>query len=181
MNKLEIVEKLKSTCDLLVKSVENVNTHDFYASKNEKWSAAQNIAHLTLSTKIMNRAFSAPKIALWYKFGRRFKGESRSYETIINIYNEENNKPRNTTTGFEPKMKPESTVSYEIKNFKEFHDAMFTNLENWSDKQLNTYLLPHPLIGKLTIKEMLYFVDYHILHHQKAINIALEKLQLPNS
>ncbi len=73
-------------------------------------------------------------------------------------------------------MKPESTVSYEIKNFKELHNAMFANLENWSDKQLNTYLLPHPLIGKLTIKEMLYFVDYHILHHQKAINIALQKL-----
>ena len=94
MNKLEIVEKLKSTCDLLVKSVEKVNSHDFYASKNEKWSAAQNIAHLTFSTKIMNRAFSVSKIALWYKFGRRFIGESRSYETIINIYNEAKSKAR---------------------------------------------------------------------------------------
>jgi hypothetical protein len=30
---------------------------------------------------------------------------------------------------------------------------------------LDEYLLPHPLIGKLTIREILYFTIYHNLRH----------------
>lgn len=173
MKKTEIIEKLKATCASLIESVENISEKEFYAVKNGKWSAAQNFAHLTFSTKIINRALSAPKIALWYKFGRRFKGESRDYQTIVSIYIEANSKPRQQATGFEPKMKPDSTKAYELKVFKEFHEALFKHLDKWSESQLNSYLLPHPLIGKLTVKEMLYFVDYHILHHKNAVEISI--------
>jgi hypothetical protein len=173
MKKNEIIEKLKATCASLIESIQNSTEEEFYLSKNGKWSAAQNFGHLTFSTKIMNRAFSAPKIALWYKFGRRFKGESRAYETIVSIYEEANSKPRQQATGFEPRMKPDSTKAFEIQAFKKIHEELFQNLERWSESQINSYLVPHPLIGKLTIKEMLYFVDYHILHHQKAVEIAV--------
>ena len=37
--------------------------------------------------------------------------------------------------------------------------------EKWNDSELDEYLLPHPLIGKLTIREMLFFTIYHNLRH----------------
>ena len=175
MKKEEIIDMLKSTCDSLIADTQNINNEEFFASKNNKWSAAQNFAHLTLSAKIINRALAAPKIALWYKFGRKFKGGSRDYQTIVDIYITENAKPRTQATGFEPRMKPDANLESEKKAFVEIHDKLIGLLGNWSEKQLNTYLLPHPLIGKLTISEMMGFVDYHIKHHEKGVKIALEK------
>jgi len=37
--------------------------------------------------------------------------------------------------------------------------------EKWNESELDGYLLPHPLIGKLTIREMLFFTMYHNLRH----------------
>jgi len=37
----------------------------------------------------------------------------------------------------------------------------------YSEDQLDTLLLPHPLLGKLTLREMLYFTAYHVEHHQQ--------------
>jgi uncharacterized damage-inducible protein DinB len=38
-------------------------------------------------------------------------------------------------------------------------------VEKWNEDELNQYQLPHPLIGKLTVREMLYFTIYHNLRH----------------
>ena len=37
-----------------------------------------------------------------------------------------------------------------------------------SEQELDITLLPHPLLGKLTFREMLYFTAYHAEHHEKA-------------
>ena len=42
-------------------------------------------------------------------------------------------------------------------------------LGNWSEKDLDKYKLPHPLLGKLTVREMLFFTIYHNEHHLKAM------------
>ena len=35
----------------------------------------------------------------------------------------------------------------------------------WDDKQLDKYLAPHPLLGKITLRELSYFTIYHTEHH----------------
>jgi hypothetical protein len=34
---------------------------------------------------------------------------------------------------------------------------------------LDLLILPHPLLGKLTLREMLYFTLYHVEHHEKQV------------
>lgn len=38
--------------------------------------------------------------------------------------------------------------------------------ERWSERDLDRYRLPHPLLGKLTLREMLFFTLYHYGHHR---------------
>jgi uncharacterized damage-inducible protein DinB len=38
-------------------------------------------------------------------------------------------------------------------------------VSRWSDAQLDRLQMPHPLLGKLTVREMLFFTLYHELHH----------------
>ena len=34
-----------------------------------------------------------------------------------------------------------------------------------SEHKLDRCILPHPLLGKLTLREMIYFTIYHMEHH----------------
>ncbi len=46
-------------------------------------------------------------------------------------------------------------------------------LLRWSDRDLERYQLPHPLLGNLSIKEMLLFTLYHSHHHARRISERL--------
>lgn len=48
-------------------------------------------------------------------------------------------------------------------------------LGKWSDKALDSYLLPHPLLGKMTVREILFFTLYHNLHHVNDVQRLLNQ------
>jgi hypothetical protein len=48
-------------------------------------------------------------------------------------------------------------------------------LEGWSERDLDRILLPHPLLGKLTTREMLFFTLYHDRHHVEAAKRRLPR------
>ena len=37
------------------------------------------------------------------------------------------------------------------------------------EKELDQYMLPHPILGKVTYREMLYFTMYHVNHHYSLV------------
>jgi hypothetical protein len=43
----------------------------------------------------------------------------------------------------------------------------------WKDDQLDHYIAPHPLLGKLTLRELCYFTIYHAGHHLNIIKARL--------
>ena len=46
-------------------------------------------------------------------------------------------------------------------------ERLVLNINNYSEQQLDTFILPHPLLGKVTLREMMYFTIYHAEHHLK--------------
>ena len=38
-----------------------------------------------------------------------------------------------------------------------------------SEKDLDKYILPHPLLGRMPLREMLFFTIYHTQHHTNSI------------
>jgi hypothetical protein len=42
-----------------------------------------------------------------------------------------------------------------------------SKVANYNEEQLDEVVLPHPLLGKMTAREMLYFTIYHVSLHQK--------------
>ena len=45
--------------------------------------------------------------------------------------------------------------------------------KNWNDPQLDQYIAPHPLLGKITLRELCFFTIYHTEHH---LNIVKQRL-----
>ena len=55
-------------------------------------------------------------------------------------------------------------------------DLLIGNIEKkWSDAKLDKYIAPHPLLGKITLRELAYFTIYHIQHHLSIIRKRLEE------
>ena len=52
---------------------------------------------------------------------------------------------------------------------KKEQKRMVENLKNWSENDLDINVMPHPIIGKISVREMLFFTIYHIQHHAKSI------------
>jgi len=42
-------------------------------------------------------------------------------------------------------------------------------VRRWDEAALDRYQLPHPILGKLTVREMLYFTLYHLGHHAQIV------------
>jgi hypothetical protein len=49
------------------------------------------------------------------------------------------------------------------------------SLENYTEEDFDLMILPHPLLGKITVREMLYFTAHHVVHHEQLIKLYLSQ------
>lgn len=132
-----------------------------------KWTIAQHVDHLIKSTQPINKAMNMPKLGLRAMFGI-CKREERSYETIFENYKTELAAGGKAPSTFIPK-----DINFEkdksIKKLKEVMTTLKETIRKWDESNLSTYQLPHPLLGKLSIREMMLFTAIHTEHHFKAL------------
>ena len=67
---------------------------------------------------------------------------------------------------------PQARIEYpeawraRVMSYHEIADtALREAASRWSEAALDGYRIPHPLLGKLTVREMLLFTLYHNVHH----------------
>ncbi len=144
----------------------------FAAQFGESWSPADNIRHLTKSTKPVTKALKLPKLALRSLFGLA-QNPSLSYSALREKY--QGLLAQGATAGrFAPKdiAVPEDRTGWQRELVGLCREAV-ADLEKeaarLSESDLDRYCLPHPLLGKLTLREMLFFTLYHYAHHKETV------------
>ena len=170
MVKQEIIASIAKNHKAFIKKISDLSDTDFMKKPNGKWTAGQQLEHILKSVIVVSRAFEVPKSVLADKFGLSNKS-SRDYKSIVNDYL--------ITLEQNPNYKLEKRFSPEEVNLKEKNEKLIKleniacnlekNIENYSEDELDTYMLPHPVMGKFTLREVLYFTAYHVLHHDKQI------------
>lgn len=172
MNKQELTNKLSDTVGKMVSSVESLDNERFFTQYNDKWSIGENIVHLAKSAKSFNNVLGLPKTAL-ANFGKVDR-PLRTYEEVMAHYHMALGTGVRATGGVEPNLSEgDFNINETIARFKKQHDALIGHLDNWTDEELDEFAVPHPVLGLLTLREMFYFMDYHIGHHQVAIDRIL--------
>jgi DinB superfamily len=172
MNKIKILEKLKNNVATAILTTKDLSDEKFFAPFNEKWSIAENLVHLAKSAKGFNKALEMPKAVL-ENFGKPEK-PSRSYEEVEAQYHEVLSKIVFATNPFSPQIADNQRVMGEVvERFEQQHTALANHLSALSEEELDAYVVPHPALGKLTLREMFCFMAFHIKHHQAAINRIL--------
>ena len=168
MNKTEILQKLSEGFDLVENTLQNTENEAFFHKKDDKWSAAENAKHLILSVNPLNTAFSLPNFALLF-FGK-LNRPARNYEEMVEKYHQKLAAGAVATPQFIPEpISIDANKEGLITEFRKANDTFLKKVVNFEEDDLDKYLIPHPVLGKLTIREMLYFTICHTLHHHKAI------------
>lgn len=164
MNKTEIISELrKATAQY--KTVEPLNEQQLYATENDKWSVAENLEHLILSVKPVNLALGLPKITL-LAFGKANR-PAKNYDEVVAYYQSKLQEGAKATKDYIPaKQRNKAEL---LQDFSLKHETLINKLESWSEGDLDKYFLPHPILGKLSVREILFFTIYHINHHYKTI------------
>lgn len=165
-----LIERLDAKYEELFSWLESYPEADLNIEKIEgKWTAGQHLDHLVKSTKPLNKAMRMPKLAMRTMFGKNNRAE-RTFEALVEKYQKAllnlNLDPK-VAARFAPaknlsKRELKNTLENELANLKKI-------LLKWKEKDMSVYLIPHPAIGKLTVREMMYFTIYHTEHHLKQL------------
>jgi hypothetical protein len=132
-----------------------------------KWSIAEHIEHLINTNTVTALAFLMPKSALGMTFGKQ-SGSSRSIESLIHEYQYAIVKGAGSPLLYVPKI-PLLRKSMLTQLFNSSIQAIEQVTATWTEEELDTYLLPHPILGKITAREMLGLTAYHLYHHLNII------------
>ena len=140
----------------------------FFAPQGQAWSPAEHVRHLRKSTAPVARALGLPKFLIGLRFGKA-RGESRSFSDVRTIYRAAL-EAGGQAGRYAPSREPSPASSAERRSqIMTAWAAATTDLQRqaarWPEPALDRYRLPHPLLGLLTVREMLAFTVYHTAHH----------------
>ncbi len=163
LNQHEIRSLLDTSFDNFVDFVNTLPDIRFTASPYGKWSAGQQLDHLTKSIRPVSSALGFPKVTLRY-FGTSAI-PSRSYDQLVTDYQRVLNNGAKATRAYQPGVIYPAQRTALLQGFLLQKKKLATKLNNWTESDLDRYRLPHPLLGKINIREMLYYIAHHNQHH----------------
>jgi hypothetical protein len=151
------------------------DTSAFFAKIDGHWSPAENVRHLIKSIRPVTKAISLPRLVLRIMFGapRRNSTPWPEIQTrYLGLLDAGGNAGR-----FAPSEREETDLGAAkariMSQFVQVNRDLRTAIAKWPDRLLDRYQLPHPLLGKLTLREMLIFTAYHQMHHLDGVKRRL--------
>jgi hypothetical protein len=170
MKKNEIVNLLEIKHQNLFDWLEKQPDHNWEKGPKEKWTTGQHVLHLFNSIKLLNKALSYPKFILKYKFGISNR-ETRSYDVVANKYHEKLIKHQDKSKAFNNSLKTPTLSERKrlIVTFQIQKKKLQFKTSKWTDKDLDTLLIPHPLMGKMTVREIIMWTAHHTEHHTNTL------------
>ncbi len=170
MIKQEIITATENIFKQFSATCNNMPDVELFAKAGNKWSAAENIQHLIISTNTTSLAWQLPRFMVRWVGGTPNR-KSGSYDDVKAKYYKKLSEGGKASARYVPKP-------IEIKYGRE------KLLDNWekatnkyvkalsgkrTEEDLDNYLARHPLLGRLTLRELCYFTIFHTEHHLNSI------------
>ena len=178
-HKSEIHNALHKIDEQIAEAIRRMGDSAFSHSSGDEWSAENYVKHLLLANKPLAKALNLPL----HKFVELFDHSDRdsySYDEVTSAYNKRLDEGiraeqlgrmvpdtyRNKTD--EPVTRESLLVDWETLT-QNYNVALLA----WDDPDLDAYLMPHPVLGKITVREMLFFTIHHnTLHYHDMVRVG---------
>jgi len=175
MTKNEIIAAAQHSFKGFSETCNSVDEIAFFRRPGEKWSVAENVQHLIISTNTSSLAWYLPKFLVRW-IGGTPNRNSRTYNELKDKYYKKLNDGGRASGRFVPK--PIEIKYGKQKLLDNWNNATikFINklAKNRTEKDLYNYLVKHPLLGRITLRELGYFTIFHTEHHLHSIQKSFE-------
>lgn len=162
--KTALTNALQAITDLLA----TFSTDDLHRPQGTKWTIAQEMDHLRKSTQGTAFLLSPASRPKWYPY----TGESRSYETVVAQYqsallanaavNNAATRPTDEVAGL--------TAEQQTEAWQTAVQQLSASAGQLTEADLDAFTVwKHPLLGPLTVREMIYFTTHHTEHHHASL------------
>lgn len=155
---------------------------EFVHRVDAAWTPAEHLHHLNISVSAVAKALGYPKLLPRILFGRA-RGPSRTFEGVRDTYRELLAGGGGATGAYIPPRDDPAPGQVPARReallarWGRVNARLRSGAESWTDAHLDRIRLPHPLLGKLTVREMLFFTLYHNTHHVAAAKRRLDRFR----
>jgi hypothetical protein len=172
MTTQQLIDNFYENHKQLADYINSLPDDKFLHTANNKWTPGQQLAHVYLTLIPISQALGS-KEYIRNKFGI-IERPTMSYDQLIETY-----KKGLAAGGKAPEQYLPQDVTLEQR--KEFAEKLLTILAaiqqqvaTYSEEELDTLVLPHPFLGKLSLRELFYLMSYHPTHHLEQTKRNLE-------
>lgn len=168
---MTIQQQVSIDCQAFIDRTDNLSEEQFHTRVHEKWSVAEVTQHLYLSARPVARLMTGPREVLlpWGKAD----WPSRTYAELASAYSEILETGVKAPVAMSPRLEDMQVEKRMLmERFAGIYQALIAASETWSEQELATYCIPHPVLGKLTVQEMLIFTSIHTQHHLRLLAIT---------
>ncbi|AFD05886.1 DinB family protein [Solitalea canadensis] len=166
MEKQEINDQLKKAYLAFTVYIDSLTDEEFIVSHDGKWTPGQQLNHILISVKPLTQALILPNFLLKILFGSANR-PSKTYDGLVAKYQQKLANGGRATNRFIPKEVTSDQKDKLIDSLNSSVEKLMKQVQGFSESDLDRLILPHPLLGKLTVREMLYFTIYHVGHHHE--------------
>lgn len=164
----EIVRELRALHGQSRTFWDSFSTPEFFSPFGDAWSPADNVRHLLKSNRPVARALAMPKTLLAIRFGVGVR-TSVTYAELraryLSLLATGVTAGRFTPDPLNPSEQSEEHRRSMMATLDTVSENLTSAVSRWREWPLDRLRLPHPALGKLTVREMLFFTLYHNLHH----------------
>ena len=164
MTKTDIIRELTYRHEHFATFITTMSDDDFLFAPNGKWTAGQQLEHIYRAVNALVLPFRLPKFVLKMLFGTANR-PSRDYDALVAKYHAKLAAGGRAAGRFVPPPVAYNHREMLRSRLLQSVQKLCKALEHYSEEDLDRYILPHPLLGKITLREMMYFTMYHVEHH----------------
>lgn len=166
----ELIHALRTVESDVATFFAELSDDEFGLRVDQAWTPAEHLDHLNIAVSAVARGLAVPRWLLRLRFGR-VRHPSRRYEQLREDYRARLASGGSASGRYIPAQQALSIEQRQqrrihlLARWRRVNVRLRAALEEWSENQLDRIRLPHPLLGKITTREMVFFTIYHGLHH----------------
>lgn len=153
--------------------LEQLDDASFHAPQGDAWSPAWHVRHLRKATAPIALALATHPLLLMMRFGWH-RGRSRTFTEMRDVYRAAlaagGTAGRFTPSAEQDTMPPDERRRRIMAAWQASIDDTAARLRRWPERRVDLVRLPHPLLGPLSMREMMAFTVYHTAHHLQRVH-----------
>ncbi len=175
LDKFHIISSTEQNVEEIVRLCKMMKSEHFFHADG-KWSVAENLVHLQLSLSKSWQALFVPKFIAKWMFGKP-QHTSLPYEQLMEVYDAKLQAGAVATKAYIPLLVNNKKSKEElIEQFEHVVNRYLNEIRYyWEETNMDKSQYPHPLLGKITARELMYFNVFHCAHHFRTMRQLIDK------